>query len=167
MLAAVAVVKKITPELVILSLPKLVSTTNIDILYKTTPNTAATAKATNSMTMVKLKTVAGNFILQNGGCGSLEFVTKSIRIFFTFCRRAERKKPMRLLHFISDHIGFTLPKYLGRGCSSCRSNPVKSQRCVISAEYRFHSSRKRVARKPMLLKVANNSHKSSSYPKKT
>ncbi len=88
MLAAVAVVKKMTPELVMLSLPKLVSTTNIDILYNTTPNTAATANATNKMTIVKLKTVAGNFIRQNGGCGSLEFVTKSTRIFFTFCRRA-------------------------------------------------------------------------------
>lgn len=106
-LAAVAVVKKMTPELVMLSLPKLVSTTNIDILYKTTPNTAATAKQTSRMTIVKLNTVAGNFIRQNGGCGSLELVTKSIRIFLTFCRRA---------------------KYCGRGCSSCTSNPVKSQR---------------------------------------
>lgn len=83
MLAAVAVVKIMTPELVMLSFPILVSTTNMDILYKTTPRTAATANATNSMTMVKLKTVAGNFIRQNGGCGSLEFVTKSIRICLT------------------------------------------------------------------------------------
>lgn len=104
MLAAVAVVKKITPELVILSLPKLVSTTNIDILYKTTPNTAATAKATNRMTMVKLKTVAGNFILQNGGCGSLEFVTKSIRIFLTFCRRAGKKGEVFAFHLRSRPI---------------------------------------------------------------
>uniref|UniRef100_A0A1A9V984 Uncharacterized protein n=1 Tax=Glossina austeni TaxID=7395 RepID=A0A1A9V984_GLOAU len=33
----------------------------------------------------------------------------------------------------------------GRGCSSCTSNPVKSQRCVISAEYRFQSSRNNAA----------------------
>lgn len=94
MLAAVAVVKKMTPELVMLSLPKPVSTTNIDIRYKTTPKTAAMANATNSMTMVKLKTVAGSFIRQKGGCGSLEFVTKSIRICFTFWRRAELPKRM-------------------------------------------------------------------------
>lgn len=47
-----------------------------------------------------------------------------MRIFFTCANRA---------------------KYCGRGCSSRISKPVKSQRCVIFAEYRFQSSRKRAA----------------------
>jgi len=37
-------------------------------------------------------------------------------------------------------------KYCGLGCSASKVNPVNPQRCVIVAEYRFHSSRNRVAK---------------------
>lgn len=84
-----------------------------------------TKKITNNKTMEKLKMVAGKRILQNGTCGSIVFVTTLT------CSRLTWD---------------SLAKYCGLGCSSCTSNPVKSHRCVISAEYLFHNSKNNVAK---------------------
>lgn len=45
--------------------------------YRTTPRTAANAKATNNKTMEKLKTAAGSFMRQNGGSIRLRNDTQS------------------------------------------------------------------------------------------
>lgn len=97
MQAAVTVVIIITFDVDIESPEDRLNAAITDIRYSTTPNTAATASATNKITTEKLKTVAGNFIRQKGGCGSSLLVIVFKRVLLTLANRA---------------------KYCGRGCSS-------------------------------------------------
>lgn len=96
MQAAVTVVIIITFDVDIES-PDRLNAAITDMRYNTTPNTAATASATNKITTEKLKTVAGSFMRQKGGCGSSVFVIVFRRVLLTLANRA---------------------RYCGRGCSS-------------------------------------------------
>lgn len=127
--AAVHVVNKVAELLSTLSAYTL-NATRTDIRYKTTATTVAKAKVTSKMTIEKLNIVTGTRIFQKGTCGSIVLVTIFTCLRLTCAKRA---------------------KYCGLGCSSCTSKPVKSQRCVISAEYRFHISRNNVAGRTMMI----------------
>jgi len=78
---------------------------------------------TNSKRTEMLNNVAGIFF-QRGTVGSTFPVTMFTLVWLDPAKRA---------------------KYCGLGCSASKVKPVNPQRCVMVAEYRFHSSRNRVA----------------------
>lgn len=49
--------------------------------------------------------------------------------------------PVTMFIFLCLDLFKTRAKYCGLGCSVAEENSVNPQRCVIVAEYRFHSSR--------------------------